>query len=255
MNSRSPFKRGAMAPRALAAEDMMDFMDQQPAPPGQEPGLPAHENEPSQGNEKLILGRFESVEEMMEAFLRLEAKLEAMNSQRPKKPAGAKAGAKRNGTRNTQVEEFWDDLGRAYQQDPLLTTHMMIVQANEDLMEEIESRLESAMEARSFKEELNEIIDQPENSQLKAYKKHLEYLSLDKGLDPMDAVDFLMSIVGDQSTGKRAIAAKNVRNQSTMEVGQGRRRPGQGAEGDFDKVLKKSKTLNEMFEGLRKIPL
>ncbi len=255
MNSRSPLKRGIMPPSALAAEDMMDFMNQAPGRPGREPGPPMNESESDPSSEKLILGRFESMEDLMEAFLRLEAKLETMNSQRPKKPVGAKAGGKNNGVRNAQVEEFWEDLGRAYQQDPLLTTHMMIVQANEDLMEDIESRLESVMEARSFKEELKEIIDQPENSQLKGYKKHLEYLSLDKGLDPVDAADFLLSIVGDQSTGKRAMAARNVRNQSTMEVGQGRRRPGQGADGDFDKVLKKSKTLNEMFEGLRKIPL
>jgi hypothetical protein len=229
---------------------MRGFMEedlQEPDPSGEGPMA---------GGARKLLGRFSSVEELMDAYLRLEEKLDSMaaKGRQPMKVRDSNPTPRpKPGT--GMNEDFWEELGRAYEQDPLLTTHMMIIQAGEDLLDDIEKRLDEVLGAGRLGEELADILNQPENAALKNYRKHLEFLTIEKGMDPGDALEFLKTVISDQAPDKRAKAAKNVRKQSSMEVGHGRRAGAGPADNDFEKVLKKSKTLNEMFDGLRKIPL
>jgi hypothetical protein len=236
-------------------DEMMDFTRAYQDDPELREG-PANHSKPAMGKKKL-LGRFSSVEELMDAFLRLEEKLDSIMSKETlrKPPAQDKPQRRPAGQAPRESEDFWEDLSRAYDQDPLLTTHMMILQAGDDLMDEIEGRLEKIFRSQLAAGELDDLLNQPENAGLRKHRRHLEYLTREKGLDPEDALDFLKTLITDQTPGKKAKAAKNVRNQSTMEVAYGKSSGAGMADNDFDKVLKKSRTLNEMFDGLRKIPL
>jgi hypothetical protein len=156
-----------------------------------------------------------------------------------------------------QEDAFMRELQESYEKDPLATTAMLFEKARQEAMYDLEARMHKVLENNRMVDKLlKDFINEPENAALKPYRKEIEDLVVEKGFSFEEAADIINRIQAklDQTSRKRSAAAKEIRKRSTVESGG---EPGNTSskDKDFDRVLKKSKTLDEMFAGLRKLQL
>ncbi|GEM_PF-2024942 len=206
-----------------------------------------------------IAGRFASQEELVNAYLALEQKAQANfeNDELRQRLQQLEQGAQ---SRRTQAEdeEFDRQLQAAYEKNPLETTNMMIKQAKMEHWKAMEARLQDYLSQLGGKLGLNDafsrMLDIPSNAGMKPYGNQIQFLVTRVGLDPDAALQFVRSITEtkDRGSDMRSAAARDIRNRSTVES-PGPPRSDAAKDKELDRVLKETKTLEEMFEGLRKI--
>jgi hypothetical protein len=149
-------------------------------------------------------------------------------------------------------------LQAAYENNPLETTDMMIKQAKMEHWNAMEARLKeflTQLEGKlGFNDAFSRMLELPTNAALKPYTDQIRFLVTGMGLDPEAALQFVRSITEtkDRGSDMRSAAAREIRNRSTVESA-GPQGSEAGKDKDLDRVLKQSKTLEDMFEGLRKI--
>jgi uncharacterized coiled-coil DUF342 family protein len=154
-----------------------------------------------------------------------------------------------------EQEAFLREVRDAYAKDPLAATAMLVQKVKQEALEEVESRIHKVLDdQRNFARLMNEFISTPMNAHLKPYRQELEFLILEKGLAPDEAAELLRSIEGKRSetSRRRSAAAGEIRNRAAVESGSAAGEPA-NKEKEFDRVLKKARTLDEMFAGLRKL--
>ena len=101
---------------------------------------------------------------------------------------------------------------------------------------------------------MDEFLDHPSNSGLRSYRNELEFLIRERRLFPDEAADLVRSIHAKRNTSarRRSDAADDIRTRSAVESGGDISQPADRDQ-QFYKVMKKAKTLDEMFAGLRKM--
>ncbi|MEW6113785.1 MAG: hypothetical protein AB1664_16760, partial [Thermodesulfobacteriota bacterium] len=143
----------------------------------------------------------------------------------------------------------------AYKQDPIGATAMMVERSKQEALQEMSWRLNQAIkEQRGFDRFMRDFLEDPAHTHLKPYEQQLELLILEKGLSPQEAADVIQRLERSwEDTNKRRFqAAKEIRNRSTVESG-GEVSTPVDRDAEFDRVIKKAKTLDDMFAGLNKL--
>lgn len=156
-----------------------------------------------------------------------------------------------------QQDTFMRELHEAYQKDPVGATALLVQQARSAMLDQVEARLAQAFrDQRNFQRFMSLFLEDPAHAHLRPHRHELETMILDKGLSPSDAADIIRSIETqrEKNVSKRSAAAREVRNRSTVETGGGASES-VDKDKEFEKVLKKAKTLDEMFAGLRRLKL
>jgi hypothetical protein len=152
---------------------------------------------------------------------------------------------------------FMRELHEAYQKDPVGATAMLVQHSRASMADEMEVRLSQAFrDQRNFHRFMTLFLDDPSNARLKPYRHELETMILDNGMSPSDAAELILTIETqrEKSAGKRSAAAREVRNRSAVETGGGASES-VDRNRELERVLKKAKTLDEMFAGLRKLKM
>ncbi|MBI5569323.1 MAG: hypothetical protein HY914_05195 [Desulfomonile tiedjei] len=156
--------------------------------------------------------------------------------------------------RGAEEHSFVSGIRSDFAQDPVAATAMMIKKFQEDALNEFDTRIEQRLQdERNFGRFIRDFLRTPDNAGLGAYEHELEFLIRDAGMPPDDAAALIRSIQKKQETtaDRRSAAAKAVRNrsmvESTGEVGEP-----VDKDKEFDRVLDRAKTLEDMFAGLRK---
>lgn len=197
-----------------------------------------------------------SPEELLEAYqltqqLLQQKEMETRNLQQALQRLGQQAGKV---LRGAEEHSFMSGIRSDFARDPVSATAMMIRKFQEDALNEFNTRIEERLQdERNFGRFIRDFLGAPDNAGLAAYEDELEFLIRDVGMPPDAAVAIIRSIHKKQETaaGRRSAAAKAVRNrsmvESTGEVGEP-----VDKDKEFDRVLEKAKTLEDMFAGLRK---
>ena len=157
--------------------------------------------------------------------------------------------------KRAEDDAFRRDVGEAYKQDPVAATAMMVERSKQEALQEMSWRLNQAIkEQRGFDRFMRDFLEDPAHTHLKPYEQQLELLILEKGLSPEEAADVIQRLEKNwEDTNKRRFqAAKEIRNRSTVESG-GEVSTPVDRDAEFDRVIKKAKTLDEMFAGLNKL--
>jgi hypothetical protein len=142
----------------------------------------------------------------------------------------------------------------SFQKDPIAATAMMIKKFQDGSRQEVEARIEEAVRDHGeFRRLFDEFLSDPANSRLRPYERELDYLIRSKGFYPDEAADLLSSIEDKRelTAKKRTAAAKEVRTRATVESGGQVNEPVDNDK-EFYRLMKKAKTLDEMFKTLRK---
>ena len=118
------------------------------------------------------------------------------------------------------------------------------------LRDELKSELKAEADLRAA---MRKVFEDPQNAILKPCNEEAEYLVSQHGFEPKEAVTFLRNLAHKLAADfrNRASAANRVRTRSAVESGG---EPSKTADPDreFYRIIKKAKTLDDMFEGLRK---
>jgi hypothetical protein len=159
----------------------------------------------------------------------------------------------------TQDEAVMRNAQATYQHDPMAATFMLVEHAKKEILETVldavESRIDEVMaNERNFERFLGEFLRAPGNEYLQPYEHEIEYLVLEKGMAPHEAAEMIRTIEsrGMANSQRRAAAAQQIRDASMVESG-GDVSSTMGPDADLDRVLKKAKTVDEMFQGLNKL--
>jgi hypothetical protein len=150
-----------------------------------------------------------------------------------------------------------NDLQEAYKKDPASATAMLFRRARQEAMSDLESRMHKVLDDQvKVNRMMNEFFDLPNHSDLKEFRREVEDLVLEMGASPSQAAELVrrIGVKANSASGRRSAAARQIRNRSAVETG-GASDERSSGEKEFNRVLKKSKTLSEMFEGLSKLRL
>jgi hypothetical protein len=157
-------------------------------------------------------------------------------------------------TKKANDETFTGEMRTMFQADPLAATAIMIQRANDDLLEAVDDRIMNGLrEDREFKRLLGDFLSNPAHSKLKPYEDELKFLIRDKGLHADEAAELLKKIAdkGSKSSNRLSAVAKEIRNRSMVESDGEIGEPLDG-EKEFERTMKKAKSLDEMFASLSK---
>jgi hypothetical protein len=204
-------------------------------------------------------GGIASQEDLLNAYKSIEARIatmeeEAANYRRMIEQTGLDVQMAR---RRTDDEAFLQSIRSQYETDPLSAINKMVERAQAEIWHAVEARIARAFrEHRHFKMLLHEFLDDPKNEGLKKHGRFVEHLMMDRGVRPEEVGAFISDIEANsaQKSRLRAAAAKTIRNQAAVETGG---EMGEPVDKDkaLDKVIKNSKTLDDLFAGLRTIKI
>jgi hypothetical protein len=200
--------------------------------------------------------KFSSPEELMQAYKTAESRMlekarEAEEYRNMLDQMGRDAGLV---VRQAQEEAFIKEMRESFQKDPVAATAMMIKKFQEGSREDVEARVADAVRDQGdFRRLFDEFLNDPANSRLRPYEQELEYLIRGKGFFPDEAANLLRSVENKRelTTKRRSAAAKEVRNRAAVESGGEINEP-VDKDKEFYRLMKKAKTLDEMFAALRK---
>jgi len=159
--------------------------------------------------------------------------------------------------RRAEEDAFAREFQEAYKNDPATATAGLFQRAQADALALMETRLHQALDdQRVVGRYMSAFVEDPSRANLKPYQDQLEFLVMDRGFSPQEAAEFIVSIDGrrDRTSRQRSAAAREIRNRAAVESGGEVGEPAH-KDREFDKVLKKAKTLDEMFAGLSKLKL
>jgi hypothetical protein len=159
--------------------------------------------------------------------------------------------------RNSDDESFMRDVRAMYQQDPMGATDAMLKRFQDNVFQEMERRMSAdAGHNRRMDDALGALANDPAYSGLNPFREELEYLVRGRGLHPQEAADLINQVRRKNESAAKKVSsmAKEVRNRAMVESdGEVGEPPDMDRE--FNNVIKKSKNLNQMFAGFRKIGL
>jgi hypothetical protein len=170
---------------------------------------------------------------------------------------GAQTEAPSAMTDQPKIEEMLRAFEQMYEKNPMHATAWLIGQAKLDAVHEMEDKIAGVLrQHRTFGRLMGKFFSDPTYAHLAPYQDEMEFLIEDVGLNPSAAAKFIQAITArrDEAAARRSAAAKAVRNRSAVESDGAAGEP-VDKEKDLDNVLKKSKTLDEMFAGLSKLRL
>lgn len=159
--------------------------------------------------------------------------------------------------RQSEEESFLREIREQYVKDPVAATGMMLKKGQQELWEAMEDRIASRLdEHREFKRLLDGFLNEPANSGLRPYEQELEFLIRERGFYPKEAAALLRNIEGkrEHSSRLKSAAAREVRNRSAVES-DGEVGEPLDKDKEFYRVMKKARTLDDMFAGLRRLKL
>jgi hypothetical protein len=216
-------------------------------------------DESEDAHESGRIGEFSSVEELLQAYnnakaLLQEKTMEAESYRRDLEGIGSHG---RLLAQHANEEHFMRQIRDYYDRDPFAATEAMIQKAQEDLMALMEMRIAQTFhQERHFGRALDDFLSDPANARLRPYAQELEFLIREKGLNSDEAAALLHSLDDkhESVTRKRSAAAKEVRNLAAMD-NEGEVGEPQDVDRKLNQVIKKSRNLDEMFAGLRKLKL
>lgn len=198
-------------------------------------------------------------EEILTSYRNLEARIAAMERQAEEYRAVLeKMGLDTRILRQkADVDGFLQQMRESFEKDPVGTVNKMVNRTAHELWEAVENRIRGAFnEHRAFKRLLEEFLGDPQNAGLRPYERQLEVLLRDRGMNLPDAVKLLREVHGTagKNSRLRSQAAREIRNRSVVETGG---EVGEPIDDDreLERVLKRSKSLDDMFDGLRKLKL
>jgi hypothetical protein len=205
------------------------------------------------------LGEFSSAEELLQAHNNLKALLQekTLEADAYRKQLEGTGNQGRLLAQHANDEAFMRQVRDYYDKDPFSATEAMIHKSQEDLMNLMEMRIAQAVnQERIMGRVLDDFLGDPANARLRPYARELEFLIRDKGLNSDEAVGLLHSMETKRETAarKRSAAANEVRNRSAVES-EGEVGAPQDMDRKLNQVIQKSKNLDEMFAGLRKLKL
>lgn len=217
------------------------------------------EDEPKQDDqpEGKTRGDFGSEQELFEAYKladrrAVEQAAEAANYKRMLDQLGHDA---RRLLQQADEDAFVKEMRDSYAKDPVAAIAKMIGRAQQETLGRIDARMSrSAQDRQEFGRLMDEFLDYPPNSGLKSYRNELEFLIRERRLFPDEAADLIRNIHAKRSTSakRRSDAADDIRTRSAVESGGGASQPSDRDQ-QLYKIMKKAKTLHEMFAGLRKM--
>lgn len=198
-------------------------------------------------------------EDLLASYRNLEARIGAMERQAEEYRAVLeKMGLDTRMLRQkADVDGFLLQMRESFDKDPVATVNKMVNRTAHELWEAMENRISDAInEHRAFKRLLEDFLNDPQNAGLRPYERELEALIRDRGMYLPEAAKLLREVHGKagRNSRLRSEAAREIRNRSAVETGG---EVGEPIDDDkeLDRVLKKSKSLDEMFDGLRKLKL
>lgn len=156
-----------------------------------------------------------------------------------------------------EEEAFMRQFEESYRRDPVRSIMLLVSKAKNDSMQQMEAAMVRLVkDQKHFARAMEQFLGDPANAHLKPYREELEFLIDEANFPPGLAAAFVQSIAQrhDEATAKRAAAARAVRNRAAVESDGEVGEPAE-QDRDFDKVLKKSRTLEDMFAGLGKLRL
>jgi hypothetical protein len=220
---------------------------------------PPDEDEPKQDAqpEAKTRGDFGSEQELFEAYKlanqrAAEKTAEAVNYRRMLDQLGHDT---RRLLQHADEEAFVKEFRDSYAKDPVAAIAKMIGKAQQDTLSAIDARMSRTSDyQQEFGRLMDEFLDHPSNSGLRTYRNELEFLIRERRLFPDEAADPIRSVHTKRNTSarRRSDAADDIRTRSAVESGGD---TGQPIDRDQQlyKIMKKAKTLDEMFAGLRKM--
>ncbi len=226
--------------------------------PDQDPDQ-ADDGDGETDSEENPLGEFNSPEEMLQAYRALERLVHEKGQQVEHLVTGLNefghhAKAK---FRGEQEQVFLDKIRDVYAHDPVSATALMIKKFQEDALSDYDERMQRQLqEHQDFNRFMNDFFAHPANAELKPLRNELEFLVREQGVPPETAAQVIRSVAGKNHdvSARREAAARAVRNRSMVEnageVGEPTRK-----DQEFDRILRRTKTLDDMFDGLSKIRL
>ncbi|MGC8908600.1 MAG: hypothetical protein ACP5M0_14335 [Desulfomonilaceae bacterium] len=156
--------------------------------------------------------------------------------------------------RQADEEAFLEEVRRSYEKDPVAAFRMMLDRSQHELWRAVQGELKTQLKADADRRSaMAELLDRPENAVVKPYLDEMRYLVSERGFDPQEAAAFLKT-VADKALASlriRAHAVQRVRRRAAVESGGSPTRPSD-PDREFYRIIKKAKTLDDMFEGLRK---
>jgi hypothetical protein len=144
-----------------------------------------------------------------------------------------------------------------YQHDPLGATDAMLKRFQDNVFQEMERRLSAAEHHnRHMDDAMSALADDPDYSGLSPFREELEHLVRGRGLQPQEAADLINQVRRKNEKAAKRVSsmAKEVRNRAMVES-EGEVGEPPDMDREFNNVIKKSKNLNQMFAGFRKIGL
>lgn len=209
----------------------------------------ANPQEESRSREELV----NEVRRLSNALSRKAAEVEHL-SRRLEQMSGAAVG--RMGSQAEEdalVREFEE----SYRRDPVRSIMLLVSRAKNDVLQQMGAAVMQLMkDQKNFSRAMEQFLGDPANAQLRPFREELEFLIDEANLSPGLAAALVQSVAKrhDEASAKRSAASRAVRNRAAVEsdgeVGEPTDRDRQ-----LDKVLKKSRTLEEMFAGLGKLKL
>lgn len=192
-----------------------------------------------------LMQRQTSLEQVLDQLLDDQLDMRRSLNTGKKQPAPAESD---NPLDEARIREIYD-------RDPLVGTAMLIKQVEQEAIDHMEDRLSELFgKQRNVGKMLKGLSEDDATSHLSAFADELEYLILERGFEPQEALA-LVSAIGDKQSSagdRRAAAARSIRDRSMMETDS--QSPGPvPADKELDKALKKAKNLDEMFANLRKL--
>jgi hypothetical protein len=216
-------------------------------------------DENEHGDPENTLGGFQSSEELVQAYQTLENMVQekARETEDLRQLLGHLEHQATAAMKGHQENAFLNHIRGVYDQDPVSATEMMIRKFQEDALNDFDSRMHQRLQQeQDHRRFMNDFLNHPSNAGLKPHENELESLIRDHGVPPHSAAEIIRNVESrkDRSSTRRSDAARAVRNRSMVES------PGEVGEPvnkdqEFDRVLQKAKTLDEMFAGLRKLKL
>jgi hypothetical protein len=155
------------------------------------------------------------------------------------------------------TDGFLGEVRDSYQKDPLAAVHRMVNRSQQEIWEAVERRVADAFQDhREAKRLLEAFLLRPENAVLRPYKRQLDSLVRDRGMHLGEAAELMRKVLSDadHKAAVRSVAAKEVRNRAAVES-EGDSGATLDQEKELDRVIKKSRNLQEMFDGLQKMKL
>jgi len=160
-------------------------------------------------------------------------------------------------TRKADDDAFMQSFRRQYEKDPVEAINTIVRKAQAEVWEAVERHIDCAFrDHRQFKMLLQEFLEDPKNAGLRSHERTIEHLIRDKGVDPKDLGELMRQVEAHSGAKSRlrAAAAKEIRNRSAVETGGEMGEP-VDRDKEVDRLIKQSKTLDELFAGLRSLKI